>query len=164
MIKPFLPKLSAWLVGAAFLGLATGVSDAAPLRAGMLECNVAPGVGLIIASSRQLTCVFSSHHHREYYTGTINRVGVDIGFTTGGRFSWAVFSAGPVNRPYSLAGQFVGVGGDATFGGGLSANALVGGFGRSISLQPLSVGVQTGLNLSAGVGSITLEPSATAAR
>ncbi|MEJ0092293.1 MAG: DUF992 domain-containing protein [Methylocella sp.] len=163
MNKSILPRLSAWLAGVVFLGLAAGVAAAAPVRTGLLECNVAPGVGLLVASSRALSCVFSTHHHREYYTGTIDRVGLDVGFTTGGRFVWAVFSAGPV-RPFALAGQFVGVGGDASLGGGLSANALVGGFGRSISLQPLSVGVQTGLNLSAGVGSITLEPTAAAAR
>lgn len=164
MNRTFLPKLSAWLAGAAFLGLAIGSSNAAPLRVGLLQCNVAPGVGLILASSRQLSCVFSTRHHREYYTGTISRIGLDVGFTSGGQFVWGVFSAGPIHQPYVLAGEFAGVGADASIGGGLSANALVGGFGRSISLQPLSVGVQTGLNLSAGVGAISLEPAATAAR
>ena len=34
---------------------------------------------------------------------------------------------------------------------GLGANVLIGGFKKSISLQPLSVQVQTGLNVAAGV-------------
>lgn len=157
----FRPKLSALLAGAALIALAGGVASAAPLRAGLLECNVAPGVGFIVTSSRALSCVFKPRRGlREYYAGTISRFGLDLGFTAGGRFVWAVFNAGRVWQPYSLAGEFVGAGGDASFGGGLSANVLVGGNGRSISLQPLSLGVQTGLNLSAGVGAITLEPSA----
>ncbi|MBN9354538.1 MAG: DUF992 domain-containing protein, partial [Hyphomicrobium denitrificans] len=40
---------------------------------------------------------------------------------------------------------------------GANANALVGGSGKSIVLQPISVEGQTGLNLSAGVAGLTLE-------
>ena len=47
----------------------------------------------------------------------------------------------------ALAGSYVGVGAEATAGAGLGANALVGGTGRSFSLQPLSVQGQTGVNI-----------------
>jgi hypothetical protein len=47
-------------------------------------------------------------------------------------------------------------------GAGLSANALVGGGANSISLQPLSAGESTGINLSAGIGALTLQPVALA--
>jgi hypothetical protein len=164
MNKSFLPRPSAWLAGAAFLALATGVSSAAPVQTGLLHCNVAPGVGLIIASSRELSCVFTSYRHREYYTGSIRRVGLDVGFTTGGQFVWGVFSAGPIRQPYALAGEFVGATVDGSIGGGLSANVLIGGNGSSISLQPLSVGTESGLNLSAGVGAVTLAPMLSAGR
>ena len=46
------------------------------------------------------------------------------------------------------AGATVGVGGDA--------NLLVGGFDRSITLQPLSVQGNSGLALQAGVGHMRL--------
>jgi len=49
-----------------------------------------------------------------------------------------------------------GVGASATVGAGIGANALVGGFGRSFTLQPLSIQAQTGLALAAGVSSMTL--------
>ena len=39
---------------------------------------------------------------------------------------------------------------------GLGANVLVGGFDKSFALQPLSVSGDRGLNVAAGVGSITL--------
>ena len=160
MNRFFHPRLLAWILGAALLGLTTGGSSAARVQSGLLECNVAPGVGLIITSSRALHCVYRPRHGRpEYYVGTISRLGLDIGATGPGRFVWGVFSAGRVHHPYALAGQYAGAGAGVTVGGGLTANVLVGGNGNSISLQPLSVGAQTGLDLSAGVGALTLEPA-----
>ena len=41
--------------------------------------------------------------------------------------------------------------------GGLGANVLIGGFRKSINLQPLSIQAQTGLNIAGGIGSLTLE-------
>jgi hypothetical protein len=40
---------------------------------------------------------------------------------------------------------------------GLGANVLIGGFKKTISLQPLSVQVQTGLNVAAGVAGLYLD-------
>jgi hypothetical protein len=159
MNASFLPKLTAWLAGAALLG-AAGSAEARP-RAGLLECNVAPGVGLLVTSDRALSCVLAPRRGpRQYYVGTIRSFGLNLGFTAGGRFAWAVFTAGSALPQNALAGEFVGASGSASFGGGLSANALVGGNNRSISLQPLSVGVQSGVNLSAGVGALVLQPAA----
>jgi hypothetical protein len=42
---------------------------------------------------------------------------------------------------------------------GGNANALIGGYGQSIYLQPMSVEGQTGISLSAGVAGLMLEPS-----
>ncbi|ACK51731.1 protein of unknown function DUF992 [Methylocella silvestris BL2] len=157
----FRGSLAALAGGLAMVGIAAGGADAAITRAGVLQCNVAAGVGFIVTSSRALSCVFSPRRGQpEYYVGTIRRFGLDIGFTTGGQFAWAVLAAGRSVPPFALAGEFVGAGGNASFGGGLTANVLVGGNNRSISLQPLSVGVESGINLSAGVGAITLEPVA----
>jgi Protein of unknown function (DUF992) len=159
MNASFLPKLAAWLAGGTLIA-AAGASEAAP-RAGLLQCNVAPGVGLIITSDRALSCVLTPRRGpRQYYVGTIRNFGLDIGFTKGGRFAWAVLTAGSALPSNALAGEFVGASGSASFGGGLGANVLVGGNNRSISLQPLSVGVQSGVNLSAGVGALVLQPAA----
>ena len=40
---------------------------------------------------------------------------------------------------------------------GLGANVLVGGLDKSIALQPVSVEGSTGLNVAAGIGSISLK-------
>ena len=46
-----------------------------------------------------------------------------------------------------------------TVGAGAGANVLVGGSNRTVSLQPVSVQGQTGLNLAAGVAELTLRPA-----
>jgi hypothetical protein len=156
----FFPPVRAALLGAAIVGLTATASSAAQVQSGVLECNVAPGVGFIIGSSKTLSCVFHRARGRpEFYAGTINRIGVDIGLTGPGHFAWGVFTAGPPGRRYALAGDYGGPGIGLALGAGGSANALVGGYGDSISLQPLS-GATTGLNLSAGIGALTLQPVA----
>jgi hypothetical protein len=64
--------------------------------------------------------------------------------------------------PGALAGEFAGATASATVGVGAGANVLVGGSGRTISLQPLSLEGSTGLNVAAGIGAISLryEPRA----
>jgi hypothetical protein len=93
----------------------------------------------------------------EYYSGTIGRIGLDIGATGPGQFAWGVFTVAPPGRRYALAGDYAGPGVGLALGAGGSANTLAGGYGNLISLQPFS-GTSTGLNLSAGVGALTLRP------
>jgi hypothetical protein len=156
----FFPPVRAALLGAAFVGLTATAASAASVQSGVLACNVAPGIGFVIGSSKTLSCVFHRvYGRREYYAGTISRIGVDVGATGPGQFAWGVITAGPPGRRYALAGDYGGPGIGIALGAGGSANSLVGGYGNSISLQPLS-GTTTGLNLSAGIGALTLQPVA----
>ncbi len=66
-------------------------------------------------------------------------------------------SLGGAVGPGSLAGDFTGATASATVGVGVGANALVGGANGGIQLQPLSVEAQSGLNLAAGVGALSLD-------
>ena len=78
--------------------------------------------------------------------------------TSNGQMVWAVFA--PSNRKFgALAGHYVGGTAEATVGAGVGANALVGGSNRTVTLQPLSVTGQTGLNVAAGVAELTLRPA-----
>jgi Protein of unknown function (DUF992) len=152
----FSPPARAAFLGVAFVGLTATATSATMVQSGVLECNVAPGVGFIIGSSKNLSCVFHPARGRpEYYAGTINRIGLDIGVTGPAQFAWGVFTAGPPGRRYALAGDYAGPGAGFALGPGLTANVLVGGNGDSISLQPLSA-ISTGINLSVGVDSIDL--------
>jgi hypothetical protein len=55
-------------------------------------------------------------------------------------------------------GQYVGVAADASVGVGGGANVLIGGSNGTISLQPLSVQGQTGLNAALAVAEVQLVP------
>jgi hypothetical protein len=146
------------------LALAIGVlASESPARAqgtarvGTLSCNVASGWGFVFGSSRALRCTFASASGRtEYYAGSIRRFGVDIGYTRGGVLIWGVLAPTSDLAPGALAGEFVGATASATVGVGAGANVLVGGSGRTISLQPLSLEGSTGLNVAAGIGAISL--------
>lgn len=144
------------------LSLVMGASHAnaqeSRARAGELVCRGGPSVGLIVGSNQRLSCTFRSFEtgRRYTYSGSMRRIGLDIGVTSGSRLLWVVFSAQSRVKRNSLAGRYVGASGDASFGFGLGANILIGGRNRSITLQPLSVQGQTGVNLAVGVSSLTL--------
>src|SRR5215469_6660851 len=82
---------------AAIAMLAVAVSaDAQPSRVqvGTLSCSVSAGIGLIIASQRNVNCNFQPNGGPpEAYTGTMTIIGVDVGFTTGSAVVWAVFTS-----------------------------------------------------------------------
>ena len=63
----------------------------------------------------------------EFYHGTINKFGIDIGSTKAASIAWAVL-APTANLPRrSLSGTYGGVSAEATVGVGVGANALIGG-------------------------------------
>jgi len=138
---------------------ATLEASAAPagVKVGELVCNVSSGFGLVFGSSKDLNCTFRpSGPIREHYSGTVNRFGVDIGYTEGGIIVWGVFAPTSSVERGALSGTYAGATANAAFGLGLGANVLVGGSDKSIALQPLSIEGSKGLNVAAGIGSITL--------
>ena len=137
---------------------ATSAQAQGRTRAGGLSCNLAPSVGLIIGSRQQVSCTFtpSTGGRVERYNGHIGRLGLDLGVTAGGRLIWGVFARTSKLPPRTLAGSYVGASGDASLGLGGGANVLVGGSNRTISLQPLSLQGQAGVNLALGVARLTL--------
>jgi hypothetical protein len=98
----------------AALTLAAAVALPAPSMAqgrdrtkvGTLTCDISGGLGLIITSHKDLTCMFtpSQPGSREVYVGSINKFGLDLGATTGGEMVWSVFA--PSTRRFgALAGH-----------------------------------------------------------
>jgi Protein of unknown function (DUF992) len=146
------------LAGAALAALATATTAHAQTRVevGVLTCTARGSTGFIIGSSRELRCRFNRPGRDEYYRGTIDKFGLDIGTTKAAVISWAVLAPTSNLPPRSLSGNYGGVSAEATVGVGVGANALVGGSQRSIILQPLSVQAQQGLNIAAGVSSLRL--------
>ena len=152
----------------AFAALAVAVAMSAPASAqanrtkvGTLTCDISGGIGVIIASKKDVTCMFTpatAGSPREVYVGSISKFGLDVGATAGGEMVWAVYA--PTNRAFgALAGNYAGASAEATVGAGLGANVLVGGSNRTVALQPVSVQGQAGLNLAVGVAELQLHPA-----
>jgi Protein of unknown function (DUF992) len=155
----FLRGIATTLIAAAALATTAGTpANAQPRRVqvGTLSCSISAGVGMLVASQRNVACNFQPDNGPpEAYTGTITRVGVDVGFTTGGAMVWGVFT--DTNRYAGmLAGTYAGATAEVTLAAGLGANVLIGGSNHSVALQPLSVQGQVGLNIAAGVGALDI--------
>jgi hypothetical protein len=146
--------------GLAVLCVVTSPAHAERFRVGRLLCFSEPRVGLVLGSTQSLRCVFNKlRPPRQYvYEGRIRRVGLDLGVTSAGSLSWAVFARNSRIGPGTLRGSYVGASGNVALGPGLGANALIGGSRRTIMLQPISVERSIGLNLAAGVTHLTLGP------
>jgi hypothetical protein len=130
---------------------------ASGVKIGSLNCTVAGGVGLILGSAKGMNCIFHPvSGEPEDYTGSITKLGIDIGVTGETYIAWAVFAPGRL-EPGSLEGSYSGVSAEASVGLGLGANALIGGSRDSVALQPISVQGQTGLNIAAGIARMDLD-------
>jgi len=148
---------AAALLAAGALALALPASaQQSRVQVGQLACSLSAGVGMIVGSQRNVNCTFQPDNAPpEAYTGTMTKVGLDVGFTSGSAIVWTVFTG--TNRYVGmLSGTYTGAQAEATVGAGLGANALIGGSNRSVALQPLSVQGQTGLDVAAGIGSLEL--------
>jgi hypothetical protein len=129
-------------------------------KAGSLTCDISAGIGLIITSKKEVACMFtpSQPGPREVYTGSITKFGLDVGATAGGEMVWAVYA--PTTRRFgALAGHYGGASAEATIGAGLGANVLIGGSNHTVTLQPVSIQGQIGLNVAAGVAGLDLRPA-----
>jgi hypothetical protein len=114
------------------------------VQAGELDCSLSSSIGLVVTSQRNVSCFFHGGNGAQAaYVGTMTRIGLDVGVTSGGKMVWTVF----VNTDRyngTLAGSYVG------------ANVLIGGNNDSVALQPLSVQSTTGFNIAAGVSQLNL--------
>ena len=150
------------LVTAAVIVTILGTADAQSRRfqVGTLTCSLSSGIGLIVGSQRNVSCAFAGERGEpeDVYTGTMTRVGFDIGVTTGSVIIWAVFAE--TNRYKGmLTGTYKSASAEMSIAAGLGANVLVGGSNRTVALQPRSVQGLLGFDIAAGVGTLDLHPS-----
>jgi hypothetical protein len=143
--------------GEASAPASSGGSGGATVRAGYLTCHIASGWGFIFGSSRKLECAYALQPgYTEYYTGSITKLGADIGYLGSGVIIWAVLAPTTNLGQGALSGHYAGATASAAVGVGAGANVLIGGFHSSIALQPISIEGQNGLNVAAGVASMAL--------
>ena len=151
-------KLSAVIALAAFAIAGAAQSAQAAVKIGTLTCVGGEGIGLILGSKKWYSCDFAPAGNGEpdHYEASVTKLGLDIGVTGRTTMVWAVLAATKARRHHELAGNYGGVSADASLGLGAGAKVLVGGSMRSLTLQPLSVQGQTGVNLALGVAGMKL--------
>src|SRR5262245_20248263 len=121
--------LKSALLAAATFALASSANAASGVRIGTLTCSIESGWGHVVASRRDMDCVYQPRHRdRERYTGVVERYGVDLGHTRGGTLVWAVIAPTSNVGRTALEGTYGGVSANATVGVGGAANVLIGGF------------------------------------
>jgi hypothetical protein len=150
---------------AASLAASTPASAQA-VQVGILECGGGPTIGWIVVSSAPLNCVFRPGTGRgaEGYTAVVNRVGLDAGVTSWTGLTWLVFAPSASLARGSLAGVYGGTSANASLIVGGGVNVLLGGSNRTITLQPVSVQGQWGVNVAATVTNVELIPTAPVTR
>ena len=149
-------RLSTVAVAALLVASASPAMAQSRVEVGVLECRGST-TSFIVGSVTDLGCVFrpAGGGPAEPYRATLRRAGVDLGFNQQIVVAWAVWAPTGATR-YELAGNYGGGAASATFGVGLGANALFGGSGQTIALQPLSGQAQTGLSVAAGIAGLEL--------
>ncbi len=152
-------RMSAFAIAAAaFAVSAIPAAAQSRIEVGVLKCNVAPSIGYVVASQRDMRCTFvpndGSRPHR--YTATAGRVGLDLGVTKEGVLVWGVFAPTHRLNRKDLVGTYAGASAGAAVGVGVGANALVGGSNNTVALQPLSGEGSVGLSVALGVTALSL--------
>lgn len=151
------------MFGLAGVALAASVATAnaqqpRQVQVGVLECRGGQNVGFVLGSNANLNCVFQSAGGRaEGYVANIRRFGIDLGFTDNTTVQWAIYAPTTRVPRGGLAGQYGGVGTNASVGVGFGGNFLVGGPNNLYGLQPVSVQGQVGLNVASGIVQLNLE-------
>jgi hypothetical protein len=134
-------------------------AESAKVKAGTLTCKGEGKVGLIVGSKETLDCTYEPSDGRPVrkLRGTITNIGLDVGIKGKSVMVWGVLGSTTSLTSEALRGNFVGAAADASLGIGAGAKVLVGGNKNSVTLQPLSVQGQTGVNLAVGVSGLKLE-------
>jgi hypothetical protein len=156
-----LNKLLLTAGAAALTGFAAFMpAQAAPagVKVGMLTCDVEPGWSYVVGSTKSLQCSYTPSKGRpERYVGDIQKVGVDLGYSSGATMVWAVIAPTSDVGKDALEGEYGGAQASAAVGVGAGVNVLIGGFDKSITLQPVSVEGGSGVNLAVGVAGLSLK-------
>ena len=140
-----------------YLGDTAGAAKSG-VKAGVLNCQVESGWGFVFGSTRDVQCLYTPEGgtRADRYNGTIKDYGINIGYLKSGVMIWLVVAPTNDIGQGALAGSYGGVSAEVAVVLGLGAKILVGGFGDSIALQPLSIQGAVGLNIALGIAGLEL--------
>ena len=155
------------LLGVAVLASSSLYAADAGIKVGSLEIKAIESTrhNLIITSSVDVVAVFTDVEGKtEHYVGEMgNKLGVDFSHMTEEDLQYLVFSAATEYKTgsYALQGKYFGTKASAEAGVGAGAQLLLGGFNKSITLQPLAAGITKGVGASIGLGYLYLQKDST---
>jgi hypothetical protein len=126
---------------------------------GSLSCNVGGSTGYVLASRKTLDCVFLNKEgtERAQYTGSLDKVGIDIGYTRAVHTIWRVYSLGNVRGPNNLGGTYVGEQGTVAAGTQAGGNWIYGGPNAEVGMLASGVVQDAGYNLATGIAEMTIK-------
>jgi hypothetical protein len=125
----------------------------APLRtAGTLTCAVEPSMGFVVGSTRGMACRFVSNRGGfvQSYSGRMDRIGLDLGMTSGQTISWRVLTPSGASRSSMIDGIFAGPSAEATLVGGLGTQMHFDVQGERVVLEPVGHSGQAGFSFAIG--------------
>lgn len=138
--------------------IAPAMAEAADIEVGQLTCRQTDRSNLIFFSDASFSCLFHPvEGPNERYDGSVSKIGVDLGSNKVETIVWFVFAPSSGIAPGALEGAYYGGSADASLGTGAGVRALVGGFDRSITLQPAAVSGHEGMGVAAGVEQFELK-------
>ena len=126
---------------------------------GSLTCNIEGGTGYVLGSSKSMDCVFLGKDgvSTAQYSGTINKVGIDIGYTKAVHTIWRVYTLGADRPANSLSGTYVGEQGTVAAGGQAGGNWLYGGPNAEVGMIASGIVQDAGYNLAMGIGEMSIK-------
>ena len=112
----------------------------------------------MLGSAKPLDCVFLGKDgvSTAQYTGTIDKVGIDIGYTKAMHTIWRVYSLGSDRGVTQIAGTYVGEQGTVAAGNQAGGNWIYGGPNAEIGMVSSGVIEDAGYNLATGVAAMTI--------
>ncbi|MEL6767056.1 MAG: DUF992 domain-containing protein [Pseudomonadota bacterium] len=148
--------LGAALVAAA---LTPAIASAAEkgVKLGILSCELTDKTNVIVYTNETFNCIYNPNSGgTEQYDGAITRIGIDLEWKPNQQLIWTVVAPTTDIKGGALAGDYGGVSASASLGAGAGGKVLVGGFEKSITLQPLAIAGSTGVGASAGIEALKL--------
>jgi hypothetical protein len=126
---------------------------------GTLTCKMTGIENLVVYTKEEFDCEFAQEGAGSTtYKGVIHEVGVNLSMTKDATLVWGVIApTGEVSSPDALKGHYVGAGAQVELVGGVGANVLVGGSGKTINLEPLSVEGMEGFGAALDITSFELK-------
>jgi len=155
--------LLALLAGLATLSPMT-TSAGGGVQLGILTCTAVPGTHsyYVIHHTVDVDCTYSHVGGTESYRGSAGiGFGLDLNWRQTDNMAFTVIGgASDIDQSaYSLAGKYVGAQASVSLAVGADAAVLIGGGSKTISLQPIALGVNTGLGAALGIGYLSLRPA-----